>query len=42
MAERDAEQKSKVKAYANTKLGTKPSDIKPRTDRGNERIYGYS
>ena len=29
MAERDAEQKSKIKAYADSKLGTKPSDIKP-------------
>ena len=29
MAERDAEQKSKIKAYAESKLGTKPSDIKP-------------
>ena len=29
MAERDAEQKSKIKAYAYSKLGTKPSDIKP-------------
>ena len=29
MVERDAEQKSKIKAYAYSKLGTKPSDIKP-------------
>ena len=29
MAERDAEQKAKIKAYADSKLGTKPSDIKP-------------
>ena len=29
MAERDAEQKSKIKAYADLKLGIKPSDIKP-------------
>ena len=29
MAERDAEQKSKIKAYADSKLGTKSSDIKP-------------
>ena len=29
MAERDAEQKSKIKAYADSKLGTKPSNIKP-------------
>ena len=29
MAERDAEQKSKIKVYADSKLGTKPSDIKP-------------
>ena len=29
MAERDAGQKSKIKAYADSKLGTKPSDIKP-------------
>ncbi len=30
MAERDAEQKSKIKAYADSKLGTKPSNIKPK------------
>ena len=29
MAERDAEQKSKIKVYADLKLGAKPSDIKP-------------
>ena len=29
MAERDAEQKSKIKAYADSKLRTKQSDIKP-------------
>jgi len=29
MAERDAEQKSKIKAYADSKLNTKPSNIKP-------------
>jgi len=29
MAERDAEQKSKIKAYADSKLGTRPSNIKP-------------
>ena len=29
MAERDAEQKSKIKAYADSKLGTKSSGIKP-------------
>ena len=29
MAERDAEQKSKIKVYADSKLGTKPSNIKP-------------
>ena len=29
IAERDAEQKSKIKAYADSKLGTKPSNNKP-------------
>ena len=29
MAERDAEQKSKIKAKADSKLGTKSGDIKP-------------
>ena len=29
MAERDAEQKSKIKTYADSKLGKKPSDVKP-------------
>ena len=29
MAKRNSEQKSKIKAYADSKLGTKPSNIKP-------------
>ena len=29
MAERETEQKSKIKAYADSKLGTKPSKLKP-------------